>query len=154
MRSLLGSWRDSTWMSRVLWCRYCLQTVSFARPNGNKPDVFATELLNVTLSPWTEFASDWTSRCVADGEGSATYIHVQTDADMCDTVDWELYAQVLLALTRLINSLSLRFTSRLKGDVRVEIVPPLTVAGPKTSEYVWGPLISRGFSHTYHQVIL
>ncbi|KAI0315681.1 SAC3/GANP/Nin1/mts3/eIF-3 p25 family-domain-containing protein [Amylostereum chailletii] len=79
-----------------------------------------SEILDIALSPWTEFASDWMSRCVADGE-----------------VDWALYSEVLLTLIALINKLSGHFTSLVESDARAEVIPSLNVIEPKSSDTLY-----------------
>ncbi|KAI0052841.1 hypothetical protein FA95DRAFT_1168913 [Auriscalpium vulgare] len=89
--------------------------------DGKLVEIFTpAELLKHVLSPWNEFAADWTSRCLADGE-----------------VDWYLFGQVLQALVDLLNTLSRRFVTRVKANANTTPIPPISLDGVRGSPMLY-----------------
>ncbi|THH12412.1 hypothetical protein EW146_g7728 [Bondarzewia mesenterica] len=79
------------------------------------------DLLELVISPWNEFAMDWVSRCVMDGE-----------------VDWHLYGQVLRTLIELMNILSRFVMTRFdEADSHSDPLPLLRAEDIQSSDTMY-----------------
>jgi hypothetical protein len=75
-----------------------------------------SEFLQFVIAPWKDFALDWVSRCSADGEGEYA-LSTGSTADLISraTVDWLPFSEVFKALVKLMNALSVHFTTCLES---------------------------------------
>ncbi|KAI0294122.1 hypothetical protein B0F90DRAFT_1340306 [Multifurca ochricompacta] len=78
------------------------------------------EFLLLVVAPWKEFALDWVTRCSLDGE-----------------VDWTLFAKVFETLVKLMNKLSLHFTTRLDESATSDPLPEIRLDGVKSSSELY-----------------
>lgn len=78
------------------------------------------EFLQVVITPWKDFALDWVARCYIDGE-----------------VDWILFNKVFETLVRLMNALSLHFTTRLDESAVSSPLPEIRPDGVKSSNELY-----------------
>ncbi|KAI0058607.1 hypothetical protein BV25DRAFT_1810344 [Artomyces pyxidatus] len=78
------------------------------------------EFVLLALVPWQDFAIDWTSRCMADGE-----------------VDWYLFCQVLQSLLGLINTSSRHLATRLDPSVDADFLPAIDLKDVNTSDALY-----------------
>ncbi|KAI9457223.1 SAC3/GANP/Nin1/mts3/eIF-3 p25 family-domain-containing protein [Lactarius psammicola] len=78
------------------------------------------EFLQVVIAPWKDFALDWVARCYTDSE-----------------VDWVLFSRVFETLVRLMNALSLHFTTRLDQSAVSNPLPEIRLDGAKSSSELY-----------------
>ncbi|KAH9023733.1 SAC3/GANP/Nin1/mts3/eIF-3 p25 family-domain-containing protein [Lactarius pseudohatsudake] len=78
------------------------------------------EFLQVVIASWKDFALDWVARCYIDGE-----------------VDWVLFSKVFETLVKLMNALSLHFTTRLDESAVSNPLPEIPLDGVKSSSELY-----------------
>ncbi|KAH9023008.1 SAC3/GANP/Nin1/mts3/eIF-3 p25 family-domain-containing protein [Lactarius hengduanensis] len=78
------------------------------------------EFLQVVIASWKDFALDWVTRCYVDGE-----------------VDWVLFSKVFETLVKLMNALSLHFTTRLDESAVSNPLPEIPLDGVKSSSELY-----------------
>lgn len=100
----------------------------------SRPIYMLSEFLQLVIAPWKDFALDWVSRCSADGEGECA-LSTESTADLIGraSVDWLLFSKVFEALVKLMNTLSVHFTTRLDECAVSNPLPEIQLDGVKSS---------------------
>ncbi|KAI9438957.1 SAC3/GANP/Nin1/mts3/eIF-3 p25 family-domain-containing protein [Lactarius indigo] len=101
------------------------------------------EFLQVVIASWKDFAQDWVARCYVD-----------------DEVDWVLFSKVFETLVKLMNTLSMHFTTRLDESAVSNPLPEIRLDGVKSSSelydaaFVWLKREDlRAFSTEFHTLL-
>ena len=100
----------------------------------SRPIYMLSEFFQLVIAPWKDFALDWVSRCSADDEGGYG-LSTESAADLISraTVDWLLFSKVFEALVKLMNTLSIHFTTRLDESAVSNPLPEIRLDGVKSS---------------------